>query len=121
MTGAHVTSLERLEKGDVDVCSTDNVTWGFFKKFRPIAAERYRIFAETVASLSLPFVTSVYTTESDALALAEALYEIVKDPQTADIRGVLELSALSVPDVTAYERLAEYERKAPELGYPNMQ
>ncbi|WP_247302990.1 MULTISPECIES: PhnD/SsuA/transferrin family substrate-binding protein [unclassified Bradyrhizobium] len=121
MTGAHVTSLERLDEGAIDVCSIDNVTWGFFKKFRSIAAERYRILTETVPSPSLPFVTSVDTTESDALAIAEALYEIVKDPQAADIRDVLELNALSVPDVTAYERLAEYEREAAELGYPQIQ
>ncbi|MET4071572.1 ABC-type phosphate/phosphonate transport system substrate-binding protein [Bradyrhizobium sp. S3.2.6] len=120
MTGAHVTSLERLDKGDIDVCSIDNVTWGVFKKFRPFAAERYRILAETAPSPSLPFVTSVNTTESDALALAEVLYEIVNDPQTADIGGVLELNALSVPDVAAYERLAEYEREAAELGYPEI-
>jgi hypothetical protein len=41
----------------------DNVTWGFFKKFRSIAAERYRILAETVASPSLPFVTPVNAKE----------------------------------------------------------
>lgn len=121
MTGAHVTSLERLDKGVIDVCSIDNVTWGFFRKFRPIVAERYRILAETAPSPSLPFVTSVDTTESDALALAEALHEIANDPQTAGIRGVLELSALSVPDVAAYERLAEYERQAAELDYPEIQ
>lgn len=121
MTGAHVASLEYLDKGDIDICSIDNVTWGLFKKFRPIAAERYRILAETAPSPSLPFVTSVNTKDSDARAIAEALYEIVNAPQTADIRGVLALHALSVPDVTAYERLAEYEREAAELGYPEIQ
>src|SRR5206468_4302616 len=110
-----------LDEGVIDVCSIDNVTWGFFKKFCPIVAEQYRILAKTAPSPSLPFVTSVDTTESDALVLAEALYELVNDPQTADIRDVLELNALSVPDVTAYERLAEYEREAAELGYPEIQ
>jgi hypothetical protein len=40
------------------------------------------------------------------------------DPQTADMRGTLQLAALSVPDVAAYERLAEYEREAADLGFP---
>jgi ABC-type phosphate/phosphonate transport system substrate-binding protein len=118
MTGAHVTSLERLYEGSIDICSVDNVTWGFFKKFRPLAAARYRILDETVSSPSLPFVTSANTTESDAIALAEALHEIMKDPQLAHIRGALELTGLSVPDVTAYERLADYEREATKLGFP---
>lgn len=120
MTGAHVTSLERLDERSIDICSIDNVTWGFFKKFRPVAAERYRILDESVSSPSLPFVTSVNTTASDAVALAEALYEFMNDPQVAHIRGALKLTGLSGPDVAAYERLAEYEREAAELGFPEI-
>jgi ABC-type phosphate/phosphonate transport system substrate-binding protein len=116
----HVASLERLDDGRIDICSIDNVTWGFFEKFRPIAAKRYRILDETPSSPSLPFVTSVNTTESDAVAIAEALHEIMGDPQTADMRGILQLAALSVPDVAAYERLAEYEREAADLGFPEL-
>jgi ABC-type phosphate/phosphonate transport system substrate-binding protein len=120
MTGGHVASLERLDEGSIDICSIDNVTWGFFRKFRPVAAKRYRILDETPPSPSLPFVTSVNTTESDAVAIAEALHEIMGDPQTAGLRGILELAALSVPDVAAYERLAEYEREAADLGFPEL-
>ena len=117
ITGAHIKSLKRLAERAIDVCSIDNVTWGFFKKFRPVAAEGYRILDETAPSPSVPFVTSVNTTESAAVALAEALYEIMKEPRIAHIRGALELSGLSVPDIAAYERLAEYEREAAELGF----
>ena len=120
MTGAHVASLERLEEGSIDSCSIDNVTWGFFKKFRPAAAERYRILAETAASPSPPFVTSANTAESDVRAITDTLYEIMNDPCIASIREVLELRELSAPDVAAYERLAQYERKAAELGYPEI-
>lgn len=120
ITGGHVTSLERLGEGSIDICAIDNVTWGFFEKFRPIAAKRYRILDETPSSPSLPFVTSVNTTESDAVAIAEALHEIMGDPETADMRGILQLAALSVPDIAAYEHLAQYEREAAELGFPEL-
>ncbi len=120
MTGGHVASLERLEEGSIDICSIDNVTWGYFRKFRPIAAKRHRILDETPSSPSLPFVTSVNTTKSDAAAIAEALHEIMGDPQTAETRGILQLAALSVPDVAAHERLAEYEREAADLGFPEL-
>ena len=120
MTGGHVGSLERLGDRSIDVCSIDNVTWGFFSKFRPIAAKRYRILDETVTSPSLPFVTSVNTTKSDAAAIAEVLHEIIGDPQIADLRGILELAGLSVPDFAAYERLAEYEQEAVDLGFPEI-
>ena len=95
-------------------------TWGLFRKFHPIAAERYRILDQTVPSPSLPFVTSANTTKSDAAAIAEALHEIMGDPQTADLRGVLELAGVSAPDFAAYERLAEYEREAADLGFPEI-
>jgi ABC-type phosphate/phosphonate transport system substrate-binding protein len=120
MTGGHVRSLERLGDGSIDVCSVDNVTWGFFRKFRPVVAQRYRILDETVTSPSPPFVTSVNTTASDAAAIAEALHEIMDDPQAADLRGTLEFAGLSVPDVGAYERLADYEREAADLGFPEI-
>jgi ABC-type phosphate/phosphonate transport system substrate-binding protein len=119
-TGSHVTSLEHLDQGRIDLCSIDNVTWGFFRKFRPNAAERYRILDETVSSPSLPFVTSVNTTKSDAADLAETLYEIVNDPKIAPICEALELTGLSEPDVSAYERLADYEGEAAELGFPEL-
>jgi ABC-type phosphate/phosphonate transport system substrate-binding protein len=120
MTGGHVASLERLGDGRIDVCSVDNVTWGFLRKFRPVVAQRYRILDETVSSPSLPFVTSANTTASDAAAIAESLHEIMDDPQTADIRGTLELVGLSVPHFGAYEHLAEYEREAVDLSFPQI-
>ncbi len=120
MTGGHVASLERLAGGSIDVCSIDNVTWGLFRKFRPVAAERYRILGETVSSPSLPFVTAVNTSESDAMAIAGALHEIMDDPKTAGLLGRLELAGLSEPDIAAYERLADLEGEAADLGFPEI-
>jgi ABC-type phosphate/phosphonate transport system substrate-binding protein len=120
MTGGHVASLERLEEGSIDLCSVDSVTWGFFKRFRSAAAERYRILAETVSSPCLPFVTSVHTSEADAAGIAQTLHEIMNDPEIAEIREVLALAGLSVPDVAAYERLAQYELEAIALGFPEI-
>lgn len=40
------------------------------------------------------------------------------DAQTAYIRDALELGNLVVPDVAAYEHLADYELEASEFGYP---
>jgi ABC-type phosphate/phosphonate transport system substrate-binding protein len=120
ITGAHVTSLQYLAERTIDVCSIDNVTWGFFRKFRPVAAEQYRILDETVSSPCLPFVTSIDRTASEVMALGEALYEIMNDPELSHIRKVLELTDLSVPAVDAYERLAQYEREAAELDFPEI-
>jgi len=45
------------------------------------------------------------------------LRELTEDPQTADLCGILELVGVSVPDVAGYERLADYERQAADLGF----
>lgn len=120
MTGAHVESLERLGQGSIDLCSVDCVTWGFFRKFRPLAAQRYRILAETVSSPSLPFVTSAQTPEADAAGIAEALHDMMNDPELVYIRESLAITGLSVPDIAAYERLAQYEQEAIALGFPEI-
>jgi hypothetical protein len=36
------------------------------------------------------------------------------------LRGRLKLTGLSVPNIAAYERLADYEREAAELSYPKL-
>lgn len=120
MTGGHVASLERLDEGGIDLCSIDNVTWGLFEKYRPDESKRFRILDETVSSPSLPYVTAATTSDSEAAAIAETLHEIIDDPRTADICGALELAGLSAPDVDAYERLAEFEREAVDLGFPEI-
>lgn len=120
ITGAHTASLERLDEGSIDLCSVDCVTWGLFKKLRPVAAERYRVLAETEASPSLPFVTSIRTSESDTAAIVQALHAVLKDPEIAHICDMLALTGLTAPDVTAYERLAGYERESNALGFPDI-
>jgi ABC-type phosphate/phosphonate transport system substrate-binding protein len=120
MTGGHGASLDRLAEGSIDVCSIDTVTWGFFAKFRPDAAAQFRIVDETVSSPSLPFVTSSAASDGEAAMISEILRDIFADPSTASFRSALEITALAAPDVTAYERLAVYERESAELGYPEI-
>lgn len=120
MTGGHMPSLDRLRDRTIDLCSIDNVTWGFLIKFRPQAAAEFRMIGETVASPSLPFVTSSMTSEVEAAKMAEALFELFRDPATADMRAALQLTGVATPDPIAYEQLAVHERRAAELGYPEI-
>jgi ABC-type phosphate/phosphonate transport system substrate-binding protein len=120
MTGAHVASLRYLAEGTIDACSIDSVTWGLFKKYRHVVAEHYRILDETVPSPCPPFVTSIARMESEVTALGEALYEMMSDPELSKTRDVLELSGVSIPDGDAYEGLAQYEREAAELDFPEI-
>jgi hypothetical protein len=58
----------------------------------------------------------VTTSESEATKIAEALFELFRDPATAKFRDALELADISIPDDAAYDRLALDEREAAALG-----
>jgi hypothetical protein len=59
-----------------------------------------------VASSPPPFVTSSTTSDSEATEIAEALFELFRDPVTAQIRDALELADISTPDDTPDDQLA---------------
>jgi ABC-type phosphate/phosphonate transport system substrate-binding protein len=117
MTGGHIASLDRLADGSIDLCSIDCVTWGFFEKFRPEAAARFRLIGETPPSPALPYVTSAATTSRDRQALTEALHEFMADPTTSDIRHALNLVEIVDVDTSVYAGLLDYEMEAAKLGY----
>jgi ABC-type phosphate/phosphonate transport system substrate-binding protein len=120
-TGGHLASLVHLDKQTIDVCSIDCVTWGLFQKFRPADAARYRILERTASSPSLPYVTSV-TTDAQAVAtLRKSLDALFSDPATAVVRETLGLTAVCQLTTHAYERLADYEKEAADLGYPDLE
>ena len=54
------------------------------------------------------------------MTIAQALHEIMGDPQTTNLRGILQLAALFVPEIAACERLVEYEREAADRGFPEL-
>lgn len=121
MTGGHLASLDHLRRETIDLCAVDCVTWGLFQRFRPADAMHYRVLAQTAPSPSLPYVTSK-TTDGQAVAtLREALGALFSDPATAGTRDTLGLAAVSVLSASAYERLADYEQEAADLGYPRLE
>jgi hypothetical protein len=57
----------------------------------------------------MPFVTSS-TSDREATKIAEALFELFRDPVTAQVRNTLELADISILDDTACDRLAPGDR-----------
>jgi len=119
-TGGHPASLERLLRGEGDAASIDCVTFAFWQKYRPEAAARVRILAETPPSPSIPFVTSVATPPAIVAKLHDALHQLGSDPRYEAVRAGLMIAGIEdVPDA-AYRGLLDYERQAAELGYPEL-
>jgi ABC-type phosphate/phosphonate transport system substrate-binding protein len=121
MTGGHLASLDHLHGETIDLCAIDCVTWGLFRRFRPADAMHYRILAQTARSPSPPLVTSTTTDAWTVAALRESLAKLFWDPATASVRETLGLTAVSVLNTSAYELLADYEKEAEDLGYPNLE
>jgi ABC-type phosphate/phosphonate transport system substrate-binding protein len=119
-TGGHPASLDRLLRGEGDVASIDCVTYAFWKHYRPEAAARVRIIAETPPSPAIPFVTSIATPPATVDILRAALRQVTSEPRYATVReGLMITDIVDVPD-SAYRGLLDYERKAAELGYPQL-
>jgi ABC-type phosphate/phosphonate transport system substrate-binding protein len=121
MTGGHLASLDHLHRETIDLCAIDCVTWGLLRKFRPADAMHYRILAQTARSPLPPLVTSTTTDPRAVATLRESLGTLFWDPATAGVRETLGLTAVSVLNTSAYERLADYEKEAEDLGYPNLE
>jgi ABC-type phosphate/phosphonate transport system substrate-binding protein len=119
-TGGHPASLERLLRGEGDVASIDCVTYAFWRLYRPQAAARVRILAETPVSPSIPFVTSVATPAPIVAILHTALRALATEPRYATARTGLRITGIAdVPDA-AYEGLLDYAKEAAALGYPEL-
>jgi ABC-type phosphate/phosphonate transport system substrate-binding protein len=121
ITGGHLASLDHLYRGTVDVCAIDCVTWGLLRRFRPAAAMHYRILAQTARSPSPPLVTSATTDARTVATLRESLDTLFSDPATTRVRETLGLTTVSVLNTSAYKWLADYEKEAEDLGYPNLE
>jgi len=120
VTGGHPASLDGLLRGEGDAASIDCVTYAFWRHYRPEAAARMRIIAETPVSPSIPFVTSAKTPPEIAEILRTALRRLARDPRHAAARAGLRIGDIvEVPD-SAYRGLLDYERQAAQLGYPEL-
>ncbi len=109
-TDSHMTSLGCLQSGTVDLCCVDCVTWGLAQRHRLDRTAGLRVLDWTEPSPCLPFVTSVATPQATSAALVANL--------AGQTEPALGLVGVELPDATAYEILADYEREAVECGYP---
>lgn len=119
-TGGHPASLDRLLHGEGDVASIDCVTYAFWRYYRPEAAARVRILAETPISPSIPFATSVATPAAVVTTLRAALRAVATEPRYAAARAGLMITGIADVPGAAYEGLLDYAEEAAALGYPEL-
>lgn len=119
-TGSHPDNLDRIARSEADATAVDNVTYAFWRHYRPEAARQVRVLARTPTSPAIPFVTSVATARATIAILRDALTHLGREPHTATARAGLSITDIVDVPAAAYRRLLEYEREAAELGYPEL-
>jgi ABC-type phosphate/phosphonate transport system substrate-binding protein len=119
-THSHTESMKRVAAGDLDAASIDNVTYGFFREFRPEAVSALRVLDETPQSPAIPFVTSIATPREQADALRSALLRLANDPKREPVLRGLRLKTITAIDPAPYAALMGYEREAAERGYAEL-
>jgi ABC-type phosphate/phosphonate transport system substrate-binding protein len=117
-TGSQPGNLDRISRGEADVTSVDCVTYAFWCRFRPEAAEQVRVLARTPPSPAIPFVTSAATPPATVLLLRDALARLGREPHYGAARAGLSITDIVDVPAAAYRRLLEYECEATELDYP---
>lgn len=103
-TGAHALSARAVAEGRADWAAIDALTWEFLTRFHPEDTSRLRVFARTLPSPALPYITGP---SEDAGAIRDAIGRAIAGLPGATraalhLRGIVALSegdylALPVP------------------------
>jgi ABC-type phosphate/phosphonate transport system substrate-binding protein len=119
-TGGHGPSLKLVAAGGADVCSVDCLTFAFFQDYEPDTVAGLRVLAETPPSPTIPFVTSIATSEETLAALRRALFALSDAPAARPVLDPLRIMTIEPAPEVEYGRILNYVREAADLGYPDL-
>lgn len=120
-TGTHPASMALVSSGDIDAASIDCVTFALFSEHQPEVIRHLRVLAETPASPTIPFITSIETSDRDVEFLREALQIVGNVAKYRSVRQPLSILSIAVPDPAVYDVLPAYEYEAAAMGYPALE
>jgi ABC-type phosphate/phosphonate transport system substrate-binding protein len=113
-------NIERVARGEADATCVDSVTYAFFCRHRPQLGKLTRVLAATPPSPSIPFVTSVDTAPSLQDALRNALRNVARSDEWAEVRAGLMLQDILPIEMASYGIQLQYEREAQSSGYSEL-
>jgi ABC-type phosphate/phosphonate transport system substrate-binding protein len=120
VTGSHAASLAAVAEGAADIAAIDCVSYGLLRKGRPDIFDEIAVVARTPSTPGLPFVINAELGKSLTAAVRVALFAALNDPSLADARAALGLAGAAILAEAEYDRIAEIERGAIALGYPEL-
>ena len=108
--GSQPGNLDRIARGEADATAVDCVTYAFWRRYRPAAAERVRVVAQTPPSPAIPFVTSADTPAATVELLRAALHELALSPryagEYAPACGLPTLSTYRLPLIAVFSTMS---------------
>jgi ABC-type phosphate/phosphonate transport system substrate-binding protein len=118
-SGGHRASMRVVADGTADVAAVDAVCWSMAQRHEPAAFARLRVLASSPVAPSLPFITSLQRDPLERVALLDALQRVIA-ADAGLFRNELMLVGVEAIDDQAYDRITEIERRAVQLGYPEV-
>ncbi|MBV8854690.1 MAG: PhnD/SsuA/transferrin family substrate-binding protein [Sinobacteraceae bacterium] len=120
VSGSHRASAVMVAENEADVAALDCVTLAHLQRQEPKLTARLRVLCWTPSSPCLPFITSRQHGEDLVQALRRALQDVLADPALTNVRSQLFLSGADFEVDESYPQVIGYERRAAELGYPEL-
>jgi len=120
MSGGHLNSLKLVASGQADVASIDAVCWYLARTYRPELAGRLRSIGTTDQVPGLPLITSAKRSAGEISEIRSAVINVLEDPETEKSRQCLSISGFSCLDPANYLVIADMERGAASVGYPEL-
>ncbi|MBC8130588.1 MAG: PhnD/SsuA/transferrin family substrate-binding protein [Rhizobiaceae bacterium] len=115
-TGAHRLSMESVQRGDADVAAIDCVTFALAQDAGRTGG--LRVLGRSQAVPSLPFITSLQTTDVELASLRRALEKVGQMDGVAPALKAMRLTGFVTLKTSDYAPIAAMEASAIAAGYP---
>lgn len=115
-TGAHLSSLAAVLRGEADVCAVDAVCVALARRYRPELLAGLTEIARSPLVPGLPYVTARHRSPQELLRMRQAIAAAFADPELQPARDALFLSGCSPLDRSDYAIIAALERNLESHG-----
>ncbi len=120
VTGSHAASLAAVVEGRADIAAIDCVTFALLRRGRAELTDAVEIVARTAPAPGLPLIASARLPPDSIEAVRAALIATLDDPALAAARATLGLVGAARLAPRDYAPIAEFEREAVRVGYPEL-
>jgi ABC-type phosphate/phosphonate transport system substrate-binding protein len=111
-TGGHRKSVAAVREGRADVAAIDCVTYAGLQAFAPQEVEPLHVIGRSASAPALPYITRRDISPDDLQKLRAGLQAAIHDPALAQTRAAMQIGAVEIVPLEAYDRMLEMEREA---------